>query len=371
VTARRNAAAEEPAPESDRLGAFPHPRHQRRLIGHASAAADLAQAARAGRLHHGLLLTGPSGVGKATLAWRLIRALMTAGPGGPDDALEVNAASPAQALIDQLAHPDLLLIRRPWDEKAKKFRTEIPADEIRRVGQFFGRHAAMGGWRIAIIDAAGDMSVAAENALLKTLEEPPPRALLILIAHAGGALLPTTRSRCRRLALKALPPDEMAAAMAALAPGLTGDRLSLVTALAEGRPGRALALGEGGADTLFQDLHRLIADLPRCDLGLVTALADRLARPQASAEFQRFLELMDQILRWIVLAKAGRPEALRHLGRPGLELERAAARANLEQWAAVWEKLAAAARRSDALNLDKRHLVVSAFLDADTGLRAS
>jgi DNA polymerase III subunit delta' len=372
VTAKRSSAnAEEPAPEADRLAAFPHPRHQSMFFGHQEAGAILAQAARAGRLHHGLLLTGSRGVGKATLAWRLARALLTAGPDGPNDALTAGSSHPGNALINQLSHPDLLLIRRPWDEKTKKFKTEIPADDIRRVGQFFGRHAAMGGWRIAIVDAADDMSTAAENALLKTLEEPPPRALLILIAHAPGALLPTTRSRCRKVALKPLTAADMALAMDSLGQGTAPDARALVTALAEGSPGRALALGESGAAALFQDIQHMIASLPRVDLGLATALADRLARPQAGADFQLFTELMGQTLRWIVLARAGHPERLAQLGPQAAVLERVAAGANLEQWAALWENLATAARRSDALNLDKRHLVVSAFMEAQEALRAT
>jgi DNA polymerase-3 subunit delta' len=161
----------------------------------------------------------------------------------------------------------------------------------------------------------------------------------------------------------------MATAMAALGQGAAPD--ALVAALAEGAPGRALELGESGASALFQDIQRMIASLPRVDLGLATALADRLSRPQANAEFQLFVELMGQILRWIILAKAGHPERLAQLGPAAAALERAAAGANLEQWASLWDNLAAAARRSDALNLDKRHLVVSAFLEAQESMRAN
>jgi DNA polymerase III subunit delta' len=147
---RSTDSEEAGAPEADALGGFPHPRVQRKLFGHAAEAAALAQAARDGRLHHGLLITGPKGVGKATLAWRLARALLAHRAVAIPDDLSLPDGDRTGMLVNALAHPDVLLIRRPWDEKAKRHKTEIPVDEIRRLSSFFGRHAAQGGWRIAI-----------------------------------------------------------------------------------------------------------------------------------------------------------------------------------------------------------------------------
>ncbi|HAJ48740.1 MAG TPA: DNA polymerase III subunit delta', partial [Alphaproteobacteria bacterium] len=209
----RTAQTEEPVPESDRLEGCEHPRAQQYLFGHQRAARILADAARRGSLPHAVLISGPKGVGKATLAWRLIRALMGRGRGEIADDLGMPSAVPAAALIEKLSHPDIMLLRRLWDDRAKKFGAEIPVDEVRRLSAFLGRHSAQGGWRIAIIDVADDLSRGAENALLKTLEEPPAQALIILVSHAPGSLLPTTRSRCWHIALRPLEQEEMAHAL--------------------------------------------------------------------------------------------------------------------------------------------------------------
>ena len=183
----------EPLPESDRVGELPHPRDQYELFGHAEAAATLAGAARSNRLAHAWIIGGPKGVGKATLAWRFARALLVHGAQNCPDDLSVPEGDPVARRIAALAHGDIMLIRRPWDQERKRARTDLPVEEIRRLNTLFSRHASQGGYRIAVIDAADDMNRAAENALLKTLEEPPRDALLLLIAHAPGALLPTTR----------------------------------------------------------------------------------------------------------------------------------------------------------------------------------
>jgi DNA polymerase III subunit delta' len=210
---------------------------------------------------------------------------------------------------------------------------------------------------------------AAENALLKTLEEPPPKSLLILIANAPGALLPTTRSRCRKLALKPLNPENMAQAMAALDPDGGKPGRETLSALAEGAPGRALALGQGEALALFSDAVRMLTTMARPDLGVVSAIADRLAKPAATMSFHLYLEMIGQLLRWMVLAKAGRPDALLALGKDGQALLQASQRGTLERWTALWDNLNASFLKADALNLDKRHTIVDAFLEAEAALR--
>lgn len=367
----RSAASPEDlgVPEPDALNGFPHPRRQRNLFGHSADAGALAQSARSGRLHHGLLITGPKGVGKATLAWRFARALLSHGAERIPDDLSVPAVDRAANLIDALAHPNVLLLRRPWDEKNKRFKTVLPVDEIRRLNGFFGSHAGQGGWRVAIVDAADEMNPEAENALLKTLEEPPPRALLILIASAPGSLLPTTRSRCRKVALKPLDPQTMQTALSVLDPGGDAKARDVLVALAEGAPGRALALGQGEGLAIYADSVRLLSTLGRPDLGVVTAVADRLSKPGAAPSFALFVELMGQIMRWMVMAKAGLPQPLERLGRDGQALLQACQRSRLERWAGLWDTINASFARAEALNLDKRHAITDAFLEAEAALR--
>ena len=185
----------------------PEPRENALLRGHAAAEAMLAEALRAGRLHHAWLITGPLGVGKATLAFRFARRLLAGGEGE----LALSATHPVFRRVAVGSHADLLTIEREWDPKKKRMRGEIIVDDVRRVSGFLRLTPAEGGWRVVIVDGAEDMNRQGQNALLKVLEEPPPQAILLLVCGAAGRLLPTIRSRCRRLALDKLEEADVAA----------------------------------------------------------------------------------------------------------------------------------------------------------------
>ena len=194
----------EEAPESDAFAGAPHPRHATRLVGHRAAEAEMLAAYRDGRLAHAWLIGGPEGVGKATLAWRFARFLLA----NPDPAarsvreardLAVDADSSAARQVGALAHPDFALIRREWRTSPKGFASEIGVDAVREAMQVFQLSAALGGSRIAIVDCAEDLNRSSANALLKVIEEPPDRSLILVVSHLPGQVLPTIRSRCRRL----------------------------------------------------------------------------------------------------------------------------------------------------------------------------
>jgi DNA polymerase-3 subunit delta' len=356
--ARARAVELEPLPESDRVGELPHPREQWQLFGHAAAAQTLAQAARAGRLHHAWILAGPKGVGKATLAWRFARALLAHGAARVPDDLGVAADHPVQRQIAALAHPDLVLVRRPWDPERKRFRVELPVEEVRRLHGFFSRHASHGGARIAIIDCADDMSRSAQNALLKILEEPPRGALLLLVSHTPGALLPTTRSRCRLLTLRRLGGEAMLEAVTKLAPDLAGAERGLVAALADGAPGRALELAETDALSLYREISDVLVTVPRLNGAKLFALAEKVARAPLERGLTQFVTLLSHIEERLVRGAhtavapvPGEEALLRHL-RGALPVER---------WAQLWEELRFQAARADELNLDKKQLVLNTF----------
>jgi len=207
------------------------PRLLERLEGHEIALAEWAAAMESGRMHHGWLLQGPRGIGKAHLALR-----MAAGALGVPTGQTVH---PVADLIAAGSHPDLRVVRIPVDDKGKS-KSDIPVDSIRELSRFFNMSPAMGGWRIAIIDALGDLNRNGANALLKTLEEPPARCLLLLVSHDGGSVLPTIRSRCRVLRLS--PLNEPQAAAVLTANGVTGADAKEALSLAPGRPGLALSL---------------------------------------------------------------------------------------------------------------------------------
>lgn len=356
--ARARAGEVEALPESDRAGELPHPRERLELFGHAAAAQTLAQAARSGRLHHAWIIAGPKGVGKATLAWRFARAVLVHGPGQCPDDLTVPAGSPAQRQISALSHPDLLLVRRPWDVDRKRFRVELPVEEVRRLHGFFSRHASYGGPRVAIIDAADDMSRSAQNALLKILEEPPAGALLLLVSHVPGALLPTTRSRCRMLTLRRLEPQAMADAVATLAPDTKPSERELLSALAEGAPGRALELAETNALEMYRDVVDLLSSLPRVNGARLFALADKVARAPAERGLGLFVSLLCQLEERVL---RGSFAALAPVPGEEAVLRQLRAALSPEQWSTLWEDLRLKAARADELNLDKKQIVLNAF----------
>ncbi|MBI1212297.1 MAG: DNA polymerase III subunit delta' [Alphaproteobacteria bacterium] len=356
----------EPLPESDRVGDLPHPRDQFALFGHESEAATLAAAARSGRLAHAWILGGPKGVGKATLAWRFARALLVHGSANCPDDLSVPSDHPVARRISALAHPDVMLIRRPWDQDRKRHRTELPIEEVRRLNGLFSRFASDDGYRIAIIDAADDMNRAAENALLKTLEEPPRRALLLLVAHVPGALLPTTRSRCRSLTLRPLDAPTMDRALATLAPGLDRDTSAVLAGLAEGCPGRALELVEVGGLELYRGITGVLASLPRLQGEALFALADKVARGTGERGLTLFVQILSGVLQRLVRGAYGSPTQV-----PG-EAQLAArlrSLAPLEGWVGVWENLQQKAIDADALNLDKKQLVLNTFFEMEALVR--
>lgn len=362
---RARTVEAEPLPESDRVGELLHPREQRELYGHAAAAEALAAAARSGRMHHAWIIAGPKGVGKATLAWRFARALLAHGPAKCPDDLSVPEDHAVRRKVTALTHPDLILIRRPWDTDRKRFRLELPVEEVRKLHGFYSRHASAGGPRIAIVDSADDMNRSAQNALLKILEEPPAQALLLLISHAPGGLLPTTRSRCRMLTLRPLDADAMHDAVGKLAPESKAGERDLLAALAEGAPGRALELAETGALGLYRDIVELLLGLPRLNGAKLFALAEKVAR--ADGGLAQFVGLVSQIEERLLRgAYAALPPV------PGEEalLRHLRAAAPLERWSALWEDLRTQAARADELNLDKKQLVLNAFFAIEAAARA-
>ena len=337
--------ARAPKPPEPSPGPLP-PRASAELFGHHAAEAALAGALAAGRLHHAWLLTGPEGIGKATLAYRFARRLL-AGP-APDGSLALDPQHPVFRRVAAGAHADLLAVERGYDARRQRKQTVIPVEETRRVGQFMALTPAEGGWRVAIIDGADEMNPAAANALLKVLEEPPPRAVLLLISAAPGRLLPTLRSRCRRLRLAPLDEADMARALDCILPGLAEAERARLIALAEGAPGRAIALagGEGLAIAEMVD-QALAGPVP----ALAYSLADRLGRIEDGLAI--FLELLRAALAAAVRdAGLGRAE-------PGAAPWLAAA--PLAAWGDVWQALATLQAETLGFNLDPRQAMLAAL----------
>lgn len=353
-------------PESDRLGEFPHPRETAALIGQDAAERAVFDAFMGGRMHHAWLLTGPKGVGKATLAYRMARFVLRHGlpelakQAGATD-LFVPEGDPVFRQVAAQSHPNLLVIRRPWDDKAKRLKTVITVEEVRRTASFFGMSAGAGGWRVAIVDAADDMNVNAENALLKILEEPPARGLFILVSHQPGRLLPTIRSRCRTLALKPLADADIADILAANGAEANDEERAAIARLAEGSAGRALSIAAGGGLDLYKDLVALLRNLPRLDVKAVHALADKVGRRGADEAYETFVELLGDWLQRLVRCGAGAGAGPDLVAGEGAAMARLAGAAGLDRWVEVWEKIGQTVARAEALNTDRKLVILNVF----------
>jgi DNA polymerase-3 subunit delta' len=350
----------------------PTPRKAERLVGHEAAEARLLEAYSSGRLPHGWLLTGPRGIGKATLAFRFARFLLR-GEGGAamglfGDAPEGLYVAPEETVFHQVAagsHPDLVTLERQRDDKGK-LRQVITVDDVRKAIAFTRHTAISGGWRVVVVDAADDLNTSSANALLKILEEPPEQTVMLLVSHAPGRLLPTIRSRCCSLALDGLSEGQVADLLLSLDLDVPADDLIPLARLAEGSPGKAMALAEGGGLALYRDLVALLADYPRIDTERLYAFADRLGRGKDDGPFRLGMEL----LAWWA-GRLARASSIRSLPPPvvpeeSAPMERLAAARPPGDWVRFWEEVSELSRRSLAVNLDRKHTVISAFLTLET-----
>lgn len=283
------------APEADRADGCPHPRDVYSLIGHKAAEMRFAGLVEKNRLHHAWMINGASGIGKATLAYRMIRRVLGGIP-LTEGGLDVPSTDPVAQRVQSLGHGDFLLIRRPYDPKTKKLRAEIPVTEARRVSEFFSRKASEGGWRVCLIDSMDEMNRNAANAVLKTLEEPPEKALIILLSSAPGRLLPTIRSRCMDLRLTPVN-DSGGELRSWLEEQSNAERADIDAAihLAKGAPGKALAL-VNNADRVLRPLANFISSFPRTNPRLLHSVSDMLATQQASIPFGLFWDGLQDIL---------------------------------------------------------------------------
>lgn len=347
--------------ETDRSEGAQHPRLTEVVHGQSAAEDEFLAAYRTGRLHSGWLLAGRQGIGKATLAYRIARFVLAKGsPDRPPAApatLDIPSDNPDVQLVHAGAHPRLCVIRRALDDKTGKPRTQITVDEVRRMRGFFNLTAVDGGWRVVIVDAADDMNNPAANALLKVLEEPPDRSLILLVSHQPSRLLPTIRSRCRLLRCAALSATDMAAALSQQ--GLDSVPAEALGELAGGSVGRAIRLIRMDGIETYAALVNLLSHLPRIDRSAAIWLAESCAGRNAEPRFAHLLDLMD-----LFLARAARAGVLGEppiQGAPGEArlLARIAPHDHAARtWAALQQDLSARARQGKAVNLDPAGLIL-------------
>ena len=325
-----------------------HPREVFDLTGHEQAEEAFEASRLRGRLHHAWLLTGLEGVGKATFAYRAARRLL----GAPHDPSRgILGASPDHPVSRQIiarSHPDILVIERIGEDG--KVRKVIPVDDARRVSEFFSKSPASAPHRVAIVDAADDLNPNAANALLKTLEEPPERGILFMISHSPGRLLPTIRSRCRRLAFQPLAIED-AADFVRAREDISEEAALRLAKMAGGAPGRAWTLAAGKALDMDDAARALLADLPKVDEAMALSLADKFRGAEGQAQFNLLFDRLAERVHGFTVDRAGHGAT--------------------DRWAQAWETLTRLPREVEALNLDRTDALFTALEDLRHAARAA
>lgn len=322
----------------------PHPRETTIFFGHEDAEAAILDAYRSGRMPHAWLIGGIAGIGKATLAYRFARFALA----HPDSAAEavqtakslaVDPDHPISHRVAAQGHPDLLALERTIGDTGK-LRTVITVDQVRKLVPFFGSTAGEGGWRIVIVDAVDELNAEGENALLKLLEEPPAKALLLLVTHTPGRVRATLKSRCRRLTLRPLNAEDVAKAAAA-AVGLSPSELHAAAQAADGSVARAIALLEGDALKLRDRVMALLAKLPDVDPRALHALGDTMGFSDQKA-FEAFVDTLND---WMSDRLHRGPQNAAHLARI----------------ADAWQRINQAAADAQEYNLERKPVIFDAF----------
>lgn len=348
------------------------PRGNPDFLGYEGVERALLQEFLAGRLPHAIVLAGPPGIGKATLAFRLVRFLLSqsAERGGslfgddiPPTSLYVAPEHPVFRRIASGGHADLLTIEREFDEKKGRLKNDISVESVRRIHPFLRMTAAEGGWRAVIVDSAEYLNASSQNALLKILEEPPKKTVLILTTSQPGSFLPTIRSRCRMVHMEPLAEKALGTLLDKMAPGLAADEKQALIRLSRGSIGKALQLYNDDGVALYRQLLDVVSALPELDMPKVHDLAEKLGKYGSE---QSYAVAMEMITGWcerharstarggavmtdilpgdaVVFQKMGGVYAPGHFFR-------------------AWEKISQLVLQTENYNLDKRQAIIGAFL---------
>lgn len=334
-------------------GAVP-PAENTKLFGHADAEHFLAQSYRSGKGHHAILIEGPAGVGKATLAFRFANHVLT----HPEPSLapaELADPDPRSIVSRQIASGashNLLHLTRPVDDKTGKVKSAITVDEVRRAGKFFSQTSGTGNWRIVIVDPADDLNRNAANAILKILEEPPKRSLFLVLTHAPGKLLPTIRSRCLPLQLKPLAPDALRDAMTNLGFDLSGPEAQKALTLANGSVAEALKLINYGGLDIVEAFHAILFRFER-EAPSVRRNMHKLADVLSAKDSETIFDFFSALVTSHVMGEARKAAAAGDIARA-------------ERFARLSTTIAERLSLAQAYNLDRKQTVLSILDDIKT-----
>jgi len=356
------------------------PRQNPNFCGHEQAERALLDGYLSGRLAHAWLLSGPRGIGKATLAYRFARFVLSQptrgapeaslfGPPTPPKSLEVRPDDRVFRRVASGGHADLLTVERQLDERGR-LKTEIVVADARAISDFLHLTPIEGGWRIVVIDGAEEMNRNAANAVLKIIEEPPRQALILMVSHAPGRLLATIRSRCRRLSLKSLDEATLLRILSEARADMNAEEVRILARLAEGSVGRAIELAGQGGLALFREMIDMLGTLPELDVVRLHRLAERSTGQSGEEAFRTTFDLF---LWWLArhIRAIGTGEAPNAVidGERALNQRLAAVR-GLERWLRLWENTRHLLARAESINLGRKQVVLNAFLALEATVRA-
>ena len=267
------------------------------IVGQDRAVEQFASAWASRKLHHAWLLAGPKGVGKATFAHAAARRVLADAAGHPNDlpGIETRDDNPTVKLIEAGSHPDMRWLERVVNEKTGNLARNISVDQVRSLSELFDLSPAMSPWRVAVIDTVDELEPSGANALLKMLEEPPPNSLFFLVSHAPGRLLPTIRSRCRRLDFQPLADDAMASILEIKAPSLSAAERQRVISMSFGSAGRALAFAELELAKLEEAALAILRQGDPTNARR-SELATELGKKAAAERYAAFLDLAPSLI---------------------------------------------------------------------------
>lgn len=318
------------------------------FVGHKDALGEAQEAFRSGRMPHAWLISGSEGIGKAAFAKHLAQFALADGQG---DIGTPDPENPTVRLVDAETHPDLMIVRRETDEKTGALKGTIPVDAVQKIAPFLHKTASHGGWRVVILDEAHTLNRHGQNAILKIVEEPPPRALILLTVTTPGVLLPTIRSRSRVLQLSPLGDEDLRTLLQASAPQTPPDEAEAVIKLSNGSIGFALKIIRTQSLPLYREMLDILNGLPELDVARQHKLTDRLARKADAEAFDVLTTLLIEHLRL-----TAREEARKY---PQGRVDKA-----LDLWKKTRETLATAERS----NLDPKLAFINAICDLRAGI---
>jgi len=369
---------------SDQIEGYPHPKVTKNLFGHQSTEHEFVNCFKSGKLHHGWLITGSKGIGKATFAWRVAKFLLSQPSANIeknrllDNSKNINteiddaAINVITARILAESEPRLAVIRRSYDEKRKTFRSSIRVDEIRRLKSFFSLSVTDGGYRVAIIDCADDLNINAANALLKTLEEPPKNTVFLLISHNAQSLLPTIKSRCRELRLNSLADSDLINALKQLNLEIPEHDSEIYSLLGSGSVGNSIRLLEHDGASLYRTLLSFLNQLPNLNNFELEKFITTFLGNKNKSRLELFIELLNMAIARISKAGIMGNSYSHQLLKDEIEIfEKLCPTPNIaRKWAELAQKQSEKLKNGLAVNLDPASLILDTFFQIEDCARA-